>query len=99
MSRLITTNDNFVLIDVTSIARQIYGHIDIYMYMECEWFTAPYQKVSINTEAELEYAESRDITIVIDGGHLPNASKFKWADAEKIAYDGNIYLRSKDILK
>ena len=93
-NRLIITDDNFVFIDVRPMAQELFKCVDLYMYFEHEQ-----SESLIESEEELEYAERQGITIVMEGGHLPNTSKFKWADAEKIVYEGNIYLRSKDILK
>ena len=95
-NRLIITDDNFVFIDVRPMAQELFKCVDLYMYFEHKQ-----SKSLIESEEELEYAERAGITIVMEGGHLPKnvAAKFKWAEAEKIAYEGNIYLRSKDILK
>jgi hypothetical protein len=95
-NRLIITDDNFVFIDVRPMAREFFKCVDLYMYFEHEQ-----SESLIESEEELEYAERQGITIVMEGGHLPKkiSARIKWAEAEKIVHEGNIYLRSKDILK
>jgi len=95
MSRLIITDDNFVFIDVTSMAQELYKCVDLYMYFEHEQ-----SESLIESEEELEYAERQGITIVMEGGHLPKnvAAKIKWAEAQKITHEGYNYVRTKDIL-
>lgn len=96
MNRLIITDDNFVHIDVTSVARTLYGSVDLFMYFEHEQ-----SESLIESEEELDYAERQGITIVMEGGHLPKevAAKIKWAGAQKITHEGYNYVRTKDILK
>ena len=95
-NRLIITNDNFVHIDVTLIAQELYGCVNLFTYCESEQVEA-----LIESQEELDYAEKQGTTIVMEGGHLPKevAAKIKWADAEKITHEGYNYVRTKDILK
>ena len=94
MNRLIVFDD-FVFVDVTEIAKSLWGKEDLYVV-----------DVDRQTESLIEsnyqlknYLHSGTLRVCIEGGHLPPSSIDWWNNSEKITHEGYVYVRTKDIIK
>jgi len=94
-NRLIVFEDDFVFVDVTDIAKSLWGKEDLYAV-----------DVDRQTESLIEsnyqlknYLHSGTLRVCIEGGHLPTPSIDWWDDSEKITHEGYVYVRTKDIIK
>jgi len=86
-NRLIVFEDDFVFVDVTDIAKSLWGKEDLYAV-----------DVDRQTESLIE-SNYQLKNLCIEGGHLPTPSIDWWDDSEKITHEGYVYVRTKDIIK
>ena len=95
-NRLIVFKDDFVFVDVTDIAGTLWGTEDLYAV-----------DVDKETESLIEEKFELDfwlrvgtLKICIEGGQLPTPNNSDWwTKSEKIAHEGYVYVRTKDIIK
>jgi len=94
-NRLIVFKDDFVFIDVTDIAKSLWGKEDLYIV------DVDRQRESlIESNYQLKnYLHSGTLRVCIEGGHLPTPSIDWWDDSEKITHEGYVYVKTKDIIK
>lgn len=87
--------DDFVFVDVTDIAKSLWGKEDLYVVdvdRQIEHL--------IESNYQLKnYLHSGTLRVCIEGGHLPTPSIDWWDDSEKITHEGYVYVRTKDIIK
>jgi len=95
MNRLIVFKDRFVFVDVTDIAKSLWGKEDLYVV-----------DIDRNTKHLIEKKDdlnhwlgSGTLKICIKGGHLPTPSIDWWSKSEKITHKGYVYVRTKDKIK
>lgn len=89
---IITEPDNFVFLDVTDRAEDLFEIIDLYVYYDDD------SQSMVDTIYDLRRAIEQHQRIVIEGGFIPKQRTLNFSDTDKILVDGYWYGKYSQIL-